>query len=60
MTSPPSLQMLCVMAVGPADAGALSGEKWHERQRIQLWERSSLVEGDPLIVVSLILKREII
>ena len=52
MVSPPSLRMLSTMALGPDDAGVLSGENWKMRQLLQRDERSSLIEGEPSVLVS--------
>ena len=53
MVSPPSLRMLSTMALGPDDAGVLSGENWKMRQLLQRDERSSLIAGEPSVLVSL-------
>ena len=42
------------MALGPDDAGVLSGENWKMRQLLQRDERSSLIAGEPSVLVSLI------
>ena len=52
MVSPPSLRMLSTMALGPDDAGVLSGENWKMRQLLQRDERSSLIAGEPSVLVS--------
>ena len=52
MASPPSLKLLSMMALGPDDAGVLSGEDWEMRQLLQLDEKSSLIEGEPSVLVS--------
>ena len=52
MSSPPSLKLLSTMALGPDDAGVLSGEDWEKRQLLQLDEKSALIEGDPSVLVS--------
>ena len=54
MVSPPSLRMLSTMALGPDDADVLSGENWKMRQLLQRDERSSLIAGEPSVLVSLI------
>ena len=52
MTSPLSLKMLSTMALGPKDWKVLSGEDWEKRQKLQLDEKSALVEGDASVLVS--------
>ena len=52
MTSPPSLKMMATMALGSDDAAVLTGEDWEMRQKLQLDERSSLVEGTASVLVS--------
>ena len=52
MTSPPSLKTLSMLALGPKDADVLSGENWRMRQLLQAEERSTLVRGEPSILVS--------
>ena len=52
MPSPPSLKLLSTMALGPDDAGVLSGEDWEMRQLLKLDEKSSLIEGEPSVLVS--------
>ena len=52
VTSPLSLKMLATMALGPDDAAVLSGEDWEKRQKLQLDEKSALVEGDASVLVS--------
>ena len=53
MTSPLSLKMLATMALGPDDAAVLSGEDWEKRQKLQLEEKSALIEGDASVLVSM-------
>ena len=63
MSSPPSLKMLATMALGPDDAGVLSGEDWKVRQMLQEEERSALIKGDPSVLVNCTLvklKRELL
>ena len=52
MTSPPSLKMMATMALGPNDAAVLTGEDWEKRQKLQLDEKSALVEGAASVLVS--------
>ena len=52
MTSPPSLKMMATMALGSDDAAVLTGEDWEMRQKLQLDERSALVEGTASVLVS--------
>ena len=52
MSSPPSLTLLATMALGPDDAAVLSGEDWEKRQKLQLDEKSALVEGAASVLVS--------
>ena len=52
MTSPPSLKFLSILALGPKDADVLSGKNWRMRQLLQAEERSTLVKGEPSVLVS--------
>ena len=54
MTTPPSLKTLAMLALGPSDADVLSGEDWRKKQLLQAEERSTLVRGEPSILVSYI------
>ena len=53
VTSPLSLKMLSTMALGPKDWKVLSGEDWEKRQKLQLEEKSALIEGDASVLVSM-------
>ena len=44
--------MLATMALGSDDAAVLTGEDWEMRQKLQLDERSALVEGTASVLVS--------
>ena len=44
--------MMATMALGSDDAAVLTGEDWEMRQKLQLDERSALVEGAASVLVS--------